>query len=132
MLSQRWSSVYTWPQTTHLQLAFLTSSLNYAPTDTLSFQSNAYYRGFWQSHVDGNGTDGQPCDPGGALPASSALATATPRSTQLTRSSTLFRPTAFLGEIDRNWTATYSFGGTAQLDEHRTSSSVTTTISSWA
>ena len=28
MLSQHWSSVYTWPQTTHLQLAFATASLN--------------------------------------------------------------------------------------------------------
>ncbi len=33
-----------------------------------SFQGNAYYRGFWQAHVDGNGTDAQPCDPGGLLP----------------------------------------------------------------
>src|SRR5258708_3659730 len=44
LLNQKWSSVYTWPQTTHLQLAFLTSSLSYALSDTLSFQSNAYYR----------------------------------------------------------------------------------------
>src|SRR6202051_167986 len=65
--NQRWSSVYSWPQTTHLQLAFLTSSLSYEPTDTLAIQGNAYYRGFWQSHVDGNGTDAQPCDPGGSL-----------------------------------------------------------------
>ena len=28
LLNQRWSSVYTWPQTTQLQLAFLTASLN--------------------------------------------------------------------------------------------------------
>src|SRR5215469_12558575 len=49
MLNQRWSSVYTWPQTTHLQLAFLTTSLTYTPTDTFSVQGNAYYRGFWQS-----------------------------------------------------------------------------------
>ncbi len=67
MLSQRWSSVYTWPQTTHLQLAFATASLNYAPTDNFAVQSNTYFRGFWQAHVDGNGTDAQPCDPGGAL-----------------------------------------------------------------
>src|SRR5690348_10643161 len=45
LLNQRWSSVWTWPQTTHLQLAFLTSSLTYTPTDTLSFTGNAYFRG---------------------------------------------------------------------------------------
>jgi iron complex outermembrane receptor protein len=67
MLSQRWSSVYTWPQTSHLQLAFVNTTANYAPSDTLSFQSNAYYRGYWESHVDGNGTDGQPCDPTSVL-----------------------------------------------------------------
>jgi iron complex outermembrane receptor protein len=68
LLNRSWSSVYTWPQTTHLQLAFLTSSFSYALSDTLGFQSNAYYRGFWQAHVDGNGTDAEPCDPGGSLP----------------------------------------------------------------
>src|SRR5262249_15684011 len=54
MLNQRWSSVFTTPQTTHLQLAFLTTSLAYTPTDTLSFQGNAYFRGYRASHVDGN------------------------------------------------------------------------------
>ena len=57
LLNQRWSSVYTWPQTTHLQLAFLNTTLSHTFSDTWSFQGNAYYRGFRQSHVDGNGTD---------------------------------------------------------------------------
>src|SRR5262249_24233604 len=67
MLNQKWSSVYTWPQTTHLQLAFLTANINHSFSDTLSLQAISYYRGFRQAHLDGNGTDAQPCDPGGPL-----------------------------------------------------------------
>ena len=61
MLSQNWASVYTIPQTTENQLAFLTGSGSWKPTDTLTFQANLYYRGFWQSHADGNGTDATTC-----------------------------------------------------------------------
>ena len=57
MLNQDWASVYTIPQSTKNQLAMLTGSASWKPTDTLSFQGNVYYRGFWQSHVDGNGSD---------------------------------------------------------------------------
>ena len=114
MLAQRWSSVYTWPQTTHLQLAFLTASANYTPSDTLSFQSNAYYRGFWQSHVDGNGTDAQPCDPAGVLAGQLCIGDGTTPINQNYPVIDKISPNAFLGEIDRNWTATNGFGGTAQ------------------
>ena len=63
MLNQRWSSVYTTPQTTKNQLAFLNTTFSYQVSDTLSIKSNAYYRGFWQKHVDGNTSDVVPCDP---------------------------------------------------------------------
>jgi iron complex outermembrane receptor protein len=118
MLNQNWSSVYTVPQTTQNQLAFLTTSASWQPLDTLSFQANAYYRGFWQRHVDGNGTDAQNdgcpdpaflCFPGldgnlsnligfngQPIPATGVLAN------------------SVLGEIDRTSTATNSFGGTVQ------------------
>ena len=115
MLSQRWSSVYTWPQSTHLQLAFTTLSLNHEFSDTLSFQSNGYYRGFWQAHTDGNGTDGQPCDPLGALAGQLCIGDGlTPINVGYSVIDTL-PGSAFLGEIDRNWTSTNSFGGTAQV-----------------
>ncbi|WP_283807835.1 TonB-dependent receptor [Bradyrhizobium mercantei] len=115
MLNQRWSSVYTWPQTTLLQLAFINATLNHNFSDTWSFQGNAYFRGFRQSHVDGNGTDVESCNRGrnlcidgnndndpiygpvGGPPVPNTLGT------------------AFLGEIDRNNAATNSYGGTAQL-----------------
>jgi iron complex outermembrane receptor protein len=113
LLNQRWSSVYTWPQTTHLQLAFLTTSLTYTPSDTLSFQGNAYFRGLRQSHVDGNGTDAQPC--GGAFPGDLCIGDAnTPINQNMATPNTL-PPDAFLGEIDRTRTATDSFGGSGQM-----------------
>jgi iron complex outermembrane receptor protein len=59
MLAQNWSSVFTTPQTTDNQLAFLTGSASWKPTDTLSYQAVAYYRHFQQAHVDGNGTNAQ-------------------------------------------------------------------------
>ena len=114
LLAQNWASVYTWPQTTRLQLAFLTASLNYSPSETLLLQGNGYFRGYRAAHVDGNGTDGQPCDPAARWPVSSASATAIRRSISTAPPPTPFRPPPILGEIDRNWTATNSFGGTAQ------------------
>jgi iron complex outermembrane receptor protein len=68
MLDRRWSSVYTWSQTSHLQLAFLTASINHSFSETVSWQANSYYRGYRQAHVDGNGTGAQPCDPTGSFP----------------------------------------------------------------
>ena len=57
MLSQDWASTYTIPQTTQNQLAFLTASATWKPSDTWTYQALAYFRNFRQSHVDGNGTD---------------------------------------------------------------------------
>jgi iron complex outermembrane recepter protein len=62
LLSQSYSSVFTWPQATKLQLAFLQANVTHNFSDTLSFQGNLYYRGFWQAHEDGNGTNAFPCD----------------------------------------------------------------------
>ena len=59
MLNQDWSSIYTVPQTTHNDLAFLTANGSWKPTDTLSIDGNVYYRYFNQRHVDGNGSDAQ-------------------------------------------------------------------------
>jgi iron complex outermembrane recepter protein len=114
MLSQRYSSVFTWPQGTHLQLVFPTASLNYALSDNFSIQSNVYYRGFWQAHTDGNGTNGQPCDPMGLLAGQLCINDGlTPINIHYSVIDTL-PASAFLGEIDRNWTSTNSFGGTVQ------------------
>jgi iron complex outermembrane receptor protein len=110
MLNQRWSSVYTWPQQTNNQLAFLQANASYKPTDTLSFQANAYYRGFWQQHVDGNTTDAQPCAAPGLLCFNND-------STPLLDLAGNQVPDIFgsnLGQIDRTWTTSNSFGGSLQ------------------
>jgi iron complex outermembrane recepter protein len=113
LLNQKWSSVWTWPQGTHLQLAFLNTSLSHSFSDTLSFQGNAYYRGFWQGHVDGNNTNAQPCDP--SLGATLCIGDAFTSLIQNVSVPNTLSPNAFLSEIDRNWTTTNSFGGSAQL-----------------
>ena len=59
MLGQNWSSIYTVPQTTENQLAFLSASATWKPSDTWTYQAIAYFRNFNQAHVDGNGTDAQ-------------------------------------------------------------------------
>jgi iron complex outermembrane receptor protein len=118
MLDQNWSSVYTIPQTTQNQLAFLTASASWKPSDTLTYQANVYYRNFRQSHVDGNGTDAQNsgcpdpavlCFPNLNGTLSNLITT-----TGQTVPATGLLGTSVLGEIDRTWTTTNSFGGTAQ------------------
>jgi iron complex outermembrane recepter protein len=120
LLSQNWKTVYTWPQTTHLQLAFLTASLAHNFSDTLSFQGNTYYRGFWQAHVDGNSTDAQPCDPGGPFPGQLCIGDGVTQINQHFPTPDNIPPGAFLGEIDRNWTGTNSFGGSGQITSSAT------------
>jgi len=121
MLNQSWSSIYTVPQTTENRLAFLTSSASWKPTDTVSLQATAYYRGYWQRHVDGNGTDASNdptvcpdptvlCFPNldGSF---SNLTTINGQTVAATGA----LGTSVLGEIDRTWTSTNSYGGSAQV-----------------
>jgi iron complex outermembrane recepter protein len=116
MLNQRWSSVYTWPQTTHLQLAMLQANAKWTPTDTLTLQGNAYLRSYRASHVDGNGSDAQPCDPaidpalGGQLCIGDG---GTPLNQNAAVLNSLADNTA-LGQIDRNSTKSTSYGGSLQ------------------
>ena len=112
MLNQRWSSVFTWPQSTHLQLAMVQANDTWKPTDTLSVQANAYFRSFRQSHTDGNGTNAQPCNDPTLLcigDGQTSINQNFPGGVPNTISAD-----AFLGEIDRNQTATNSFGGSLQ------------------
>jgi iron complex outermembrane receptor protein len=110
MLNQRWSSVYTWPQTTHNQLAFAQANANYKPTDTLTLQGNAYFRGFWQSHTDGNTTDAQPC----AVPGLLCFGDDTTPLLSLAGGQVVDKFGPNLGQIDRTWTSADSFGGSVQ------------------
>ena len=121
MLNQSWSSTYTIPQTTHNQLAFLTASANWKPSDTWTYTAIGYYRNFHQSHVDGNGTDVSN-DPT-VCPDPTVLCfpnlDGTVSNLTTTRGQTIPNAGAvgdpnILGEIDRTWTTTNSFGGTLQ------------------
>jgi len=119
MLDQSFSSIYTIPQTTHNQLAFLTASASWKPSDTWTYQAIAYYRNFRQAHVDGNGTDVQNsgCPTPGLLcfpnldGSVSNLITTTG---QTVPAAGVLAAPAVLGEIDRTWTTTNSFGGSLQ------------------
>jgi iron complex outermembrane recepter protein len=114
MLNQRWSSVYTWPQTTHLQLAFLQANAKWTPTDTFSLAANAYLRSYRASHVDGNGSDAQPCDAGTPLDGQLCIGDgATPLNQNAAVLNTLAANSA-IGEIDRNSTKSTSYGGSLQ------------------
>jgi iron complex outermembrane recepter protein len=114
LLNQRWSSVYTWPQNTHLQLAFLQANGKWTPTDTFNLEANAYFRAFRSAHFDGNGTDAQACDPGGPLDGQLCIGNgATPINQNAAVANTL-APNSALGEIDRNWTSSNSYGGSLQ------------------
>ena len=124
MLNRRWSSVYTWPQTTHLQLAFLQASGKWAPTDTLTLQGNAYFRAYRAAHVDANGSDAQPCDVGGPLDGQLCIGDGVTALNQNVPVFNTLPANSALGEIDRNTTNSNSYGGslqatsTAQLFEH--------------
>ena len=119
MLSQDWASIYTVPQTTTNQLAFLTASASWKPSDTWTYQAIAYFRNFSQAHVDGNGTDAQ--NTGCPVPAllcfpnldGSLHNLITTTGATVPNSGALGAP-SILGEIDRTWTTTDSFGGSAQ------------------
>jgi iron complex outermembrane recepter protein len=109
MLNRQWSSVYTWPQTTQNQLAFVTANASYSPTETLTLAGNAYFRGYWQHHVDGNNTEAQFCAP---APPLLCFGDGT---TPLNGAGGLNIPTtATLGEVDRTLTAAASYGGSLQ------------------
>jgi iron complex outermembrane receptor protein len=124
MLNRRWSSVYTWPQTTHLQLAFLQASGKWTPTDTLTLQGNAYFRAYRAAHVDANGSDAQPCDVGGPLDGQLCIRDGVTALNQNVPVFNTLPANSALGEIDRNTTNSNSYGGslqatsTAQLFEH--------------
>jgi iron complex outermembrane recepter protein len=119
LLNRNWSSTYTLPQTTQNQLAFLTASASWNPLDTLSFQGNAYYRGYWQRHVDGNGTEAQNSDcPDPDFLCFPPLSGSDPVPliglNGLPVPATGVLANSILGEIDRTSTAANSYGGSLQ------------------
>jgi iron complex outermembrane recepter protein len=133
LLNNSWSSIYTVPQTTHNQLAFPMATFSWTPSDTWTVSAVTYFRHYTEAHVDGNGTStdnsascgttpsgtpvlcfDNPVGPptplvttvGGNVPNSGVLCgSANPSCTS---------PNT-LGEIDRGWRTTNSFGGSVQV-----------------
>ena len=67
LLQQNWSSIYTWPQTSANQVAYVNATANVDLSPTWSLQANAYLRAFFQRTVDGNSTNAAPCASNPAL-----------------------------------------------------------------
>ncbi len=109
MLNRQWSSVYTWPQDTQNQLAFLTANASYSPTDTLTLAGNAYFRGYWQRHVDGNNTEAQFCTPG-----SSSLCFGDGGPSLNGAGGLVFPLSTVFGQVDRTFSAAAGYGGSMQ------------------
>lgn len=114
LLNSNWKAIYTTPQTTKNELAFITANGRRDLTDTLSIKGNVYYRGFRQRHVDGNDSDVVPCD--GAL---TGFLCFDDDDNPLFSTSGAIVPDilggAVPGSIDRTRTAADSFGGSVQL-----------------
>jgi iron complex outermembrane receptor protein len=115
MLNRNWASVYTHPQSTSNQLAFVQANADFRPSDTLSLQANAYFRNFRQSHVDGNSTDAQSCGP--LFPGLLCFGNDSTLIQNLEGGPVLDIYGSNLGEIDRTWTTSNSLGGTLQATE---------------
>ena len=109
LLTQRWSAIYTTPQTYNNRLNFVNAVGSHNFSDTLNIKANAYYRGFRQKHVDGNTSDVEECsfDPtilclddnplnGGGIP------------TSILNSN-------LAGSVDRTQTSANAYGASAQL-----------------
>jgi iron complex outermembrane recepter protein len=113
LLNKNWGAVYTWPQTTHLQLAFLQTNAKWTPSDTLTVEANGYFRAYRAFHVDGNGSDAQPCNDGINLCIGDGV---TPLN-QFAATPNILAPNSAIGEIDRNATSTNSYGGSLQATD---------------
>lgn len=119
LLQQSWSNIYTSPQTSLSQVGYINATADVALSPTWSLQANAHVRSFYQSTLDGNPTNAQPCAAdatqlcfGGPDPVTGAQSPANGlNGAQLANP---FDPAATLGETDRTHTQTTSVGATLQ------------------
>ncbi len=124
-------AVFTTPQTTDSTAEMVTLSDESHITPTLTFNGNTYFRSYAQAHVDGNVSDFYSCGTDSPepqyvcnsndLPAITPVDGMPPGSGTTPLPDPLFgsgaTPGQPLGEIDYNWTRTYSAGGTVQLTD---------------
>jgi iron complex outermembrane receptor protein len=115
-------AVFTTPQTTDTTAEMVTLSDESHITPTLAFNGNAYFRSYAQAHVDGNISDFYSC--GNTYVCNDDITTGQiidgTAGTNPLRDPLGGNPADNgqpLGEIDSNWTRTYSTGATAQLTD---------------
>ena len=116
LLDQRWSSVYTTPQTFSNQLGLVQATGHVQISPAWSIDGSTHVRVFSQRTVDGNSTDAQPCSANpkllcfgdGVTPANGL------DGAQLANP---FPAGATLGEIDRTSTHTTSVGASLQAKD---------------
>ena len=113
LLQKHYSSVFTTPQTDNHQMAMVSLRGQARASDTWTVTGSLYYRRFDQRHVDGNGTDAQPCDTDRALLCFGDGATPA-KGVDGRQLANPFGPNATLGEIDTNSTLSDGFGGALQ------------------
>ena len=111
------SNVFTSPQGYNNELEFVTLNAGYAASDTLSFQSNFYYREYNQYVVNGNTTDftgcttppniGFMCEDDGTTPVDGPNGHRLPDISQ--------GGTVFIGENDFETIRTVGLGGSLQM-----------------
>jgi iron complex outermembrane recepter protein len=116
-------AVFTTPQTTDTTAIMATLSDETHISSTLTFNGNMYFRDYAQAHVDGNVSDFYSCGSPFAcnsndLPAVTPIDGSAPGTTALPDpTGGTATPGTPLGEIDSNWTHTYSTGATAQFTD---------------
>jgi outer membrane receptor protein involved in Fe transport len=111
-LQQNWSSVYTTPQSSNNQVGYLNATAEIEASKTWTLQGLAYVRSFYQTTVDGNSTNAQPCNDPAFLCFNDAVTPANGLNGQPLPNP--FSPGATLGEIDRTTTQTTSMGTVLQ------------------
>ena len=139
MLAQDWSSIYTVPQTTENQLAFLTASAQLEADRYLDLSGELLLSQFQpgprrrQRHRRRQQPGDRPnpvliCFPN----LDGTVVEPEDDRGQTVPNDRFPRHRSVLGEIDRTWTTTNSFGGSVQAASSEKSCSVTTTTSSSA
>jgi len=110
------SAVFTFPQGSRNQLAFVTATGKVKATDTLAIDAEFYFRRFEQRVGDGNTTEARRCD--SAL-APGLLCLSSPTTPLFSTAGTQIAdiPGANLGEVDRSGTQATGLGGSLQATE---------------
>ncbi len=118
-------AVFSPPGATQNSVAMVTLSDQSALSSTLQFNGNVYFREYAAAHEDGNASDFYHCAAAfvcnsNDLPAQNPINGSAPGTTPLPDPVPGAANGAPLGEIDSNWTHTYSAGTTLQLTDTQT------------